>query len=162
MSDPFLETLDDCSSDEGNVSRTAAWLLVLATAVAGFGGAIYASLGPVYIDDNVKTSKAPLMLSITYFFRLIASAIGYSMASFSIKLYVTPNLHPNITDEDPRWIGAWWVGHVVFGSTMFILAPIICTFPKTLPRAALRKKEKEKTAIEKTAETEISLKGSRK
>lgn len=146
-------------SDEGNVSKIAAWLLVLATAVAGFGGAIYAALGPVYIDDNVKKSQAPIMLSITYFFRLLASAIGYSMASFSIKLYVSPSLHPSITDEDPRWIGAWWVGHVVFGISMFVLAPIICTFPKTLPSAALRKREMAKIATEKIAEAEISLKG---
>lgn len=142
------------------MSTVAAWLLVLATATAGFGGAIYAALGPVYIDDNVKKSKAPLMLSITYFFRLVASAIGYSLASFSIKLYITPSLHPIITDEDPRWIGAWWIGHVVFGISMFLLAPIICTFPKVLPRAAERKKqEMAKAATQIITSAEISLEG---
>lgn len=142
------------------MSTTAAWTFVVSTAVAGFGGAIYAALGPVYIDDNVKKSKAPLMLCITYFFRLTASAIGYSLASFSLKIYVAPDLHPNITDEDPRWIGAWWIGHVIFAIMMFILAPIICTFPKTLPRAALRKQqENEEGAGAKLTSTETSMKG---
>ena len=139
---------------------------MLSQILGGFGGAIYGVLGPVYIDDNVKNSKAPLLLCITHFVRLLSSAIGYSMASYCLNFFISPSLHPKITDEDPRWIGAWWIGHVIFGVLLLILAPINAIFPKTLPRAALRKKQemlikmKNLTWKENQEDTKISLKGS--
>lgn len=93
------------------------------------------------MDDNVKKSKAPILLCLSHFAKLVSAAMGYSLASYCLKFYVTPSLHPTITDEDPRWIGAWWIGYVLMATAMFVLAPIICMFPKILPRAALRKKQ---------------------
>lgn len=72
--------------------------------LSGFGGAIFGSLGAVYIDDNVTKSKAPLILSISNFVHLLSPAIGYTAASFCLKFYISPSLHPKINDEDPRWI----------------------------------------------------------
>lgn len=137
----LTETLD-CKENKGdNTSLVAALLFILSSAIGGCGGAIYGVLGPVYIDDNVKKSKAPMLLCITHFVHLLSSAIGYSLASYCLKFFVDPRLHPKITDEDPRFIGAWWIGYVIFAISMFTLGPIICTFPKILPRAALRKKQ---------------------
>jgi len=138
-------------------------LFILSSAVGGFGGSIYYTLGTVYVDDNVKKSKAPMMLCLTSFVRLLAPAIGFSLASYSLKSYVAPYLHPKINDEDPRWIGAWWIGYVIFATTMCLLTPIICMFPKILPRAALRRKQellkKMEKSVEKEEETKTSLKG---
>lgn len=116
-------------------------LFVLSTAVAGLGGSIYFVLAPVYIDDNVKKSKAPLILSLSNLVRLFAPIIGYSMASYCLKIFIDPSLHPKIKDDDPRWIGAWWIGNVVFAFVLLLLAPIISMFPKTLPRAAARNRK---------------------
>lgn len=141
-------------------------MFILSAAIGGFAGAIYTTLGAVYVDDNVKKSKAPMLLCLASFVRLLAPALGYSVASYCLKFYVTPGLHPKINDEDPRWIGAWWIGYVVFALVLFLLAPIMATFPKTLPRAALRKKyeslkmKSEKT-IEKGDDSKSSLKGER-
>lgn len=38
-----------------------------------------------------------------------------------------------------RWLGAWWVGWLILGGILFIFATILGMFPKTLPRAALRR-----------------------
>lgn len=127
-------------------------LFVLSSVVGGFGGAIYSTLGNVYIDDNVKKSKAPILLCLSSFIRLLAPALGYSVASYSLKLFVSPKLHPKITDDDPRWIGAWWLGYVFFGLAMVFLSPIICMFPKMLPRGALRRKEELMKKMEKKVE----------
>lgn len=138
------ETLENCSDDSAsNEYSIVALLFIVSNGIAGFGGAIYSTLGATYIDDNVKKSKAPMLFCLSSFVRLLAPAIGYTMASYFLKFYVAPDLHPKITDEDPRWIGAWWLGYFVFGVVMMIAAPIICTFPKILPRAALRKKQEE-------------------
>ena len=38
-----------------------------------------------------------------------------------------------------RWLGAWWLGWIILAILLFIFAGIIALFPKTLPRAAVRK-----------------------
>ena len=35
---------------------------------------------------------------------------GFLLASYALKIYVEPSLTPFINHEDPRWIGAWWLG----------------------------------------------------
>lgn len=92
-----------------------------------------------------------MLLCLASFIRLLAPAIGYSMASFFVKFYVAPELHPTITVDDPRWVGAWWIGYVIFATAMCIFATIICTFPKILPRAALRRKQEILKKMEKNS-----------
>lgn len=84
--------------------------------IEGFSDAIYYTLSPVYIDNNVKKSRAPLLYCLTSFVRLLGPALGYSLSSYSLRNFINPNLHPKITDEDPRWIGAWWQGYIFFGN----------------------------------------------
>lgn len=36
--------------------------------------------------------------------------------------------------EDPRWIGAWWLGFLIIGTLQLVLSlPLFC-FPKFLPK----------------------------
>lgn len=65
-----------------------------------------------------------------------------------------------------RWLGAWWMGWIILGGLLFIFATIIGMFPKTLPRAALRRKiaaEKKNLMIEDKEKSEppASMKGLR-
>jgi MFS family permease len=136
----------------------------LACVIEGFGESIFNILGATYIDNNVKKSRAPILYCLTSFVRLLGPALGFSLASFSLKQFVNPKLHPKINDEDPRWIGGWWIGYIFFAIMMFILSPIIMTFPKVLPRAALRRREElEKLAVNdiKKEEDEASMRGNK-
>lgn len=151
---------------KAEVSLVAAIFFVMSSSSCGFGWSIFYTLSSVYIDDNVKKSKAPLMLCLSTFVRLLGPALGYSLASFCLKFYIVPTLHPKITDDDPRWIGAWWIGHLIIGVPLLILAPIVCAFPKTLPRAALRKKQEflrkmKNVSEDVAATTEASFQGQR-
>lgn len=163
MTFAISETLGDCSEDKGDGAfLVVVTMLMLSAAIGGFSNAIYFTLGPVYVDDNVKKSKAPLLLVLANFVRLLGPAVGYSLASFCLKFYVSPELHPKINDEDPRWIGAWWLGYGVFAIVLFFFAPIISAFPKTLPRAALRRKNeilKETENNENERSSKSSVKG---
>ena len=47
----------------------------------------------------------------------------------------------NLTPKDPRWIGAWWLGFLVFGLLFFVLALIISGFPSSLPGAKERRQK---------------------
>ena len=135
------ETAEDCNKEEGNHALMTTVLFVISAAIEGFGGAIYGALGPVYIDDNCQKAKVPMLLCLSSFIKLLAPAIGYSLASMCLKIFIDPSLHPKVSDKDPRWIGAWWIGKLIIAIVLIFLAPILATFPKTLPRAALRKKE---------------------
>jgi hypothetical protein len=42
--------------------------------------------------------------------KLMGPTLGFVMASYALKSYVDPDLTPVITNSDPRWIGAWWMG----------------------------------------------------
>lgn len=82
---------------------------------------------------------------------MLGPAIGYSLASFCLKLYISPNLTPTINNTDPRWLGAWWLGWIILGLILLILSSLLALFPKTLPRAAARK---QLLLLKKTSEIE--------
>lgn len=114
-------------------------ILFIAQLIAGVGGSLYFTLGVSYMDDNIKKSKTPALISLSYFLRLLGPAFGYSLASFSLKFFIAPTLTPTITPNDPRWLGAWWLGWILLAVVMAIFAFLIGLFPKTLPRAAVRR-----------------------
>ncbi|KAK6619421.1 hypothetical protein RUM43_012178 [Polyplax serrata] len=114
-------------------------ILFVAQLIGGVGGSVYYSLGVTYMDDNIQKSKTPVLISFAYFLRMLGPAIGYALASFCLKLYVSPNLHPTINLNDPRWLGAWWLGWLILGGILAFLSALIALFPKTLPRAAVRR-----------------------
>lgn len=60
--------------------------------------------------------------------RLIGSAIGFTLASELLKIYIEPGLTPTITQKDPRWLGAWWVGWVALSIPILLTAFVACMF----------------------------------
>lgn len=93
-----------CEQEEGNLEPQI--ILFLGQLVAGIGQSLYYTLGTAYIDDNVKKSKTPALISLSYFLRLLGPAGGYALASFCLKIYISPDLTPTIDNKDPRWLGA--------------------------------------------------------
>lgn len=91
----------------------------------------------------------------SYFLRMLGPAIGYALASFCLKIYISPTLTPTTTLSDPRWLGAWWLGKktniparcssknfsgwLILGAINAVFGFLIGLFPKTLPRAAVRR-----------------------
>ncbi|XP_030386446.1 solute carrier organic anion transporter family member 74D isoform X2 [Scaptodrosophila lebanonensis] len=113
--------------------------LFAAQLVSGIGQALFYVLGVSYMDDNTTKSKTPAMLSWSTFIRMLGPAIGYSLASFCLRLYISPSLKPMIKNEDPRWLGAWWLGWLILAVVLLISALTIFMFPKELPKARMRR-----------------------
>jgi len=44
----------------------------------------------------------------------------------------TLHVDPNIDENDPRWIGAWWLGFVVCAASIFVWALPLSMFPAQL------------------------------
>lgn len=90
-----------------------------------------------------------LFKGLSYFIRLLGPAAGYALASLSLKIYIAPELTPVISNEDPRWLGAWYIGWIFIALILLSFTILMAMFPKELPRAAVRKRialEKEKRA----------------
>lgn len=128
----------ECDLEEGSLMPQI--LLFIGQLIAGVGQCLFYTLGSAYIDDNVKKSKTPALISFSYFLRLLGPAAGYALASFCLKLYISPELRPTITNIDPRWLGAWWLGWLALALCLLAFAFILCMFPKELPRSAVRKR----------------------
>ncbi|XP_046383250.1 solute carrier organic anion transporter family member 74D-like [Ischnura elegans] len=138
----------ECHEGEDSGTGVApAALLFAAQLISGIGGSIYYPLGIAYMDDNVKKSKTPALISLSYFLRMLGPASGYALASFCLKMYISPTLTPTITTTNPRWLGAWWLGWVILAIPMSIFASFMALFPRTLPRAAMRKQEAQKRLL---------------
>lgn len=60
--------------------------------------------------------------------RLIGTAIGYTLAAQLLQVYVVPELTPTITPDDPRWLGAWWIGWLVLSVPLMLAAFLACKF----------------------------------
>ncbi|CAL1679964.1 unnamed protein product [Lasius platythorax] len=150
----------ECEAEDGNFAPQV--LLFMAQLVSGVGGSLYYTLGVSYMDDNIQKSKTPALISFSYFLRMLGPAIGYGLASFALKFYISPTLTPTITMQDPRWLGAWWLGWIILAILLFVFASIVALFPKTLPRAAARKvlalqRNKSASSIKQQGEQESEL-----
>lgn len=104
--------------------------------------------------------KSKTLLGISFFMRLLGPAVGYALASVCLKMYISPDLTPVIDNKDPRWLGAWWLGWMIFAVILFMFSITTTMLPKELPRSAVRRRvEKEKIkrglkVVEGSIETE--------
>lgn len=127
----FLETLaPSCSAEGGDLIPQI--ILFSAQLLFGVAEAIYYVFGLAYLDDNSKRTRTPMMISISYFLKMLGPAVGFSLGSVCLAYYVVPNLTPTITKEDPRWIGAWWLGWPILGAVLAVFGTLMKQFPDKL------------------------------
>ncbi|KDR21873.1 solute carrier organic anion transporter family member 4C1-like isoform X2 [Zootermopsis nevadensis] len=130
------EDEEDCSVD--SLSSIPSIIFFVSFLIHGIGTCAYYNLGMSYLDDNIRKNKTPILLAIWQCIRMLGPTIGYLYGSYALQKYVAVSVHPTITIDDPRWIGAWWHAWGPFGVMCLILALMFALFPKKLPRAAQR------------------------
>ncbi|KAH8301816.1 hypothetical protein KR059_012315, partial [Drosophila kikkawai] len=114
-------------------------LFFIAQFIGGIGCSFIYAPGLSYMDDNLSKANSPRMLSFSTFLRMLGPAMGFSMASFCLRLYIDPFKKPLITPEDPRWMGAWWLGWFPMIFILLIAAFFVGIFPKETPKARVRR-----------------------
>merc|ERR1712168_385789 len=108
-SDVYLNSLEgNCNADG---SRQIDWIGLIfmfsGIALTGIGNSLFYSFGIVYLDDNSGKQNSPLVLALTFTFRLIGPTLGYLLGAQCLSTYVYPSVDPGFDEKDPRWIGAW-------------------------------------------------------
>ncbi|XP_077990659.1 solute carrier organic anion transporter family member 2A1-like [Glandiceps talaboti] len=100
------------------------------------GGGISAifSLAITYIDDNVPRVKSPLYMGTLYAMFGLGPLIGFPMASYFTSLYVdfyrVNTAEIEISQYDPRWVGAWWLPFLLNASILCIASMALILLPK--------------------------------
>ncbi|ESO83135.1 hypothetical protein LOTGIDRAFT_197485 [Lottia gigantea] len=159
-----LNATDHCAltaslATNDNTVRTVAILfLALGMCFQGFGKSPRYPFLATYVDDNVEQTKTPMFLGIISGMGILGPALGFVLGGVFSRFYVTLE-NTSMSTSDPRWIGAWWLGFLFFGSIGIIVGtPLLC-FPKrmkTRPRHLDKlKKKKKDLLIKRTFCTDI-------
>ncbi|XP_059058381.1 solute carrier organic anion transporter family member 74D-like [Achroia grisella] len=122
------------------------WLFICLL-VVGVGQTGIATLGIPYVDDNVGSRQSPLYMAITIGIRVIGPALGFLLGAVCTSVYVNPLYDPGYDSNDPKWVGAWWLGMVFIASFIVLLSSFMFCFPRQIKQEPLPpppKKSKEK------------------
>ncbi|XP_028165656.1 solute carrier organic anion transporter family member 5A1-like isoform X1 [Ostrinia furnacalis] len=112
------------------------WLFICLL-VVGVGQTGIATLGIPYVDDNVGSRQSPLYMAITIGIRVIGPALGFMLGAFSTGVYVNPLLDPGYSSDNPKWVGAWWLGMVFIAVFVVLLAGLMFCFPRQIKQEPL-------------------------
>lgn len=153
--------LEGTCDSEGN--RVVDWsgliVLYIGILLTGIGNCAFYSFGVAYLDDNTSHDNSPIMLALTFTFRLLGPTLGFMLGSFCLTTYVTPStvLPEGVAEGHPAWIGAWWLGFPIIGAAIFIVAAPLVLFPQRLS-----KKHTDAAAVEEANEADAMAKAADK
>ncbi|NXL24034.1 SO4C1 protein, partial [Setophaga kirtlandii] len=137
-----------CSTSTNSPLRKYLYVFILGQLLLGVGGTPLYTLGTSFIDDSVPKHKSSLYIGVGYAMSLLGPAIGYVLGGQLLQVYIDIQIPKRqdtttkVDQDDPRWLGAWWIGFLAcFFAIWLLIIPFSC-FPKHLPGTAKIQAEK--------------------
>ncbi|XP_030648530.1 solute carrier organic anion transporter family member 2B1 [Chanos chanos] len=127
-----------CSTTDSQTHQPAFPILLMGQLLLGIGGVPIQPFGISYIDDYASKKNSPMYLGILFTVTVIGPALGFMLGSFLLRFYV--DIDKILSDgdilmnEDPRWVGAWWMGFLVAGTLLFLTSLPYFFFPREMPK----------------------------
>ncbi|XP_036266248.1 solute carrier organic anion transporter family member 4C1 [Pipistrellus kuhlii] len=143
LGSPFEDTCSiarnstSCTSSSSSLSNFL-YVFILGQLLLGAGGTPLYTLGTAFLDDSVPTHKSSLYIGIGYSMSILGPAVGYLLGGQLLTVYIDIGLEQStdITEDDPRWLGAWWIGFLMACFCAWCLIIPFSCFPKHLPGTA--------------------------
>ncbi|XP_064597301.1 solute carrier organic anion transporter family member 2A1-like [Liolophura sinensis] len=98
------------------------------------------ALTQTYIDDNVVKTKTGIYIGLIACLSIFGPATAFAVGAKISRIYVTLQ-DTHLSTKDPRWIGAWWLGFIVFGIVAILISGPLFLFPR---RMVIKSKNVEK------------------
>ncbi|KAG5282741.1 hypothetical protein AALO_G00059430 [Alosa alosa] len=124
---------DTCQDSAGSGLSAYRYVFMLGQFLHGVGATPLYTLGVTYLDENVKSSYAPVYIGIFYTAAIVGPAAGYLLGGFFLNIYTETDQTTELTPENPLWVGAWWVGFLAGGAAALVIALPILGYPRQLP-----------------------------
>ena len=134
------ETLDDCTP----TNSAAYTIFIIGQVLLGIGAAPTYTVAAAYLDEIVHPKYLSVYIGIYVLPSIIGPVLGFGLASVFLSIYVDPWIETNLTETDPGWVGAWWIGYVFVGILTLLLAIPFLMFPRYLPDSYLIRQERAK------------------
>ncbi|XP_046583949.1 solute carrier organic anion transporter family member 2A1-like [Haliotis rubra] len=114
-----------------SIRSMAIALIAIGMILQGFGKSPRYPFIATYVDDNVDKTKTTLYLGIITGLSIFGPAIAFTLGGVFSKMPVTLEA-TTLTPRDPRWIGAWWLGFLVFGIGGILASIPLFFFPRRI------------------------------
>ncbi|XP_010873836.2 solute carrier organic anion transporter family member 4A1 [Esox lucius] len=122
-----------CHDTEGGGLSSYRFVFMLGQFLHGIGATPLYTLGVTYLDENVKSSYAPVYIGIFYTAAIVGPAAGYLLGGYFLNIYTEVHMTTELTPENPLWVGAWWIGFLAGGAAALVIALPILGYPRQLP-----------------------------
>nr|XP_029506187.1 solute carrier organic anion transporter family member 4A1-like [Oncorhynchus nerka] len=122
-----------CHDNEGGSLSSYRFVFMLGQFLHGVGATPLYTLGVTYLDENVKSSYAPVYIGIFYTAAIVGPAAGYLLGGYFLNIYTEIHMTTELTPENPLWVGAWWIGFLAGGAAGLVVALPILGYPRQLP-----------------------------
>ncbi|XP_034291762.1 solute carrier organic anion transporter family member 2B1 [Pantherophis guttatus] len=113
-------------------------LLLFGQTLLGIGGVPIQPFGISYIDDFASPTNSPLYIGFIFAATALGPAVAFILGSFMLRFYVdidkVSSAEVHITNKDPRWVGAWWLGFIFAASTVALASIPYFFFPREMPK----------------------------
>ncbi|XP_025104020.1 uncharacterized protein LOC112570045 [Pomacea canaliculata] len=115
----------------GKKNSWIVWLLGICLFIMGAARSAEISLPTHYIDSNLDDkSKTGVLAGVIMTALFFGPPFAMLFGSFTSHLPVDLS-DTQITTDDPRWIGAWWLGFLILGVASIAAGIPVCFIPRT-------------------------------
>ncbi|NXT14669.1 SO2B1 protein, partial [Prunella fulvescens] len=127
-----------CTPHASRENHEVLLVMFVAQALLGIGGVPIQPFGISYIDDFASERNSPLYLGILFSLTVIGPGVAFMLGSAMLRFYVdidkVSTAEVQLTNKDPRWVGAWWLGFLVASSLVALCALPYFFFPREMPK----------------------------
>uniref|UniRef100_A0A673L1Z3 Solute carrier organic anion transporter family member n=1 Tax=Sinocyclocheilus rhinocerous TaxID=307959 RepID=A0A673L1Z3_9TELE len=137
---PEEESNQTCDQEKHDSHLGVYPILLLGQLLLGIGGVPIQPFGISYIDDYAEKRNSPFYLGILFAITVIGPAFGYMMSSVLLRVYVdvdkmySSSENKNLNNDDPRWVGAWWLGFLMAATLLLLTSLPYLFFPRKMSR----------------------------